>query len=159
RQPMRQLAVGLARYDPLQEGLGVLAEYLAGYLPGERLRVLAARVIAADMALHGSDIPAIFACLHEGHGFATEEAFDIAVRAARGGAGGLVAVFVGKCALDWLVVRDELADAGWRRPPAVLPGFARAPGFAARLRACRASVVRAFPHVHPGPLPIEDRSA
>ena len=31
---LRQLAVGLAQYDPLQEGLGVLAEYLTGYLPG-----------------------------------------------------------------------------------------------------------------------------
>src|SRR5690606_20360166 len=35
RQPLRQLAVGLAHYDALQEGLGVLAEFLAGYLPGD----------------------------------------------------------------------------------------------------------------------------
>lgn len=180
RQPMRQLAVGLARYDPLQEGLGVLAEYLAGYLPGERLRVLAARVIAADMALHGSDIPAIFACLHEGHGFATEEAFDIAVRALRGGGltkdavylrglrdlldhlggdGGFEALFAGKFALDHLVVLEQLADAGWVRPPALLPRYASAPGFAARLRACRALDVRALHHVHPDPLPIEEPSA
>ena len=81
KQPMRQLAVGLAAYDPLQEGLGVLAEYLAGYLPGERLRVLAARVVAAHLAIHGEGIPEIFACLHEEHGLPTDDAFDIAVRA------------------------------------------------------------------------------
>ena len=37
RQSLKQLEVGLAHYDPLQEGLGVLAEFLAGYLPAERL--------------------------------------------------------------------------------------------------------------------------
>ncbi len=176
-QPMRQLAVGLAHYDPLQEGLGVLAEYLAGYLPGERLRVLAARVVAADMALHGSDIPAIFARLHEGHGFATEEAFDVAVRALRGGGltkdavylrglrdlldhlrggGGFEPLFTGKFALDHLVVLDQLAEAGWVRPPALLPRYASAAGFAARLRECRALDVTGLHHAHPDPLPIED---
>src|SRR5690606_8076573 len=83
RQPLRQLAVGLAQYDPLQEGLGVLAEYLTGYLPGERLRILAARVVAADMATRRQGIPAIFACLHAEHGFPTDDAFDVAVRARR----------------------------------------------------------------------------
>src|SRR5690606_33803358 len=85
RQALRQLEVGLAQYDPLQEGLGVLAEYLAGYLPGERLRVLAARVVAVDMAIHGKGIPAIFDVLHHNHALPTDDAFDVAVRALRGG--------------------------------------------------------------------------
>ncbi len=51
KQSLKQLEVGLAQYDPTQEGLGVLAEYLTGYLPGERLRVLAARVVAAPLAI------------------------------------------------------------------------------------------------------------
>src|SRR5690606_42111358 len=45
RQPLRQLEVGLAHYDPLQEGLGLLAENLSGWLPAERLRVHGARVV------------------------------------------------------------------------------------------------------------------
>ncbi|MDX1550888.1 MAG: DUF1704 domain-containing protein, partial [Lysobacter spongiicola] len=85
RQPLKQLEVGLAHYDPLQEGLGVLSEYLSGYLPGERLRVLAARVIATDMALHGEGVPAIFDLLHRTHEMPSDDAFDVAVRALRGG--------------------------------------------------------------------------
>jgi uncharacterized protein (TIGR02421 family) len=172
RQPLRQLAVGLAQYDPLQEGLGVLAEYLAGYLPGERLRVLAARVVAADMALHGGGIPAIFACLHQQHGFSTEDAFDIAVRALRGGGltkdavylrglrdlldhlrggGPFERLFVGKFALSHLVVLDQLADAGWVAPPALLPRYATTDGFSGALERCRGIGVQDLYHAHPSP--------
>ena len=170
RQPMRQLAVGLANYDPLQEGLGVLAEYLTGYLPGERLRVLAARVVAANMAIHGEDIPAVFARLHDTHGFATDDAFDIAVRALRGGgltkdavylrglcdlldhlrAGGeFEPLFRGKFALSHLVVLDQLAEAGWAEPPALLPRYACAEGFDRVLDACRAVAVQDLYQSHP----------
>ena len=45
-QPLRQLYTGLARYDELQEGLAVLSEYLVGGLRSDRLRLLAARVLA-----------------------------------------------------------------------------------------------------------------
>lgn len=41
-QPFRQLEVGLAGYDGLQEGLAVLAEYLVGGLSRLRIRILAA---------------------------------------------------------------------------------------------------------------------
>ncbi|WP_330970834.1 tyrosine/phenylalanine carboxypeptidase domain-containing protein, partial [Lysobacter sp. A3-1-A15] len=85
KQSLKQLEVGLAHYDALQEGIGVLSEFLAGYLPAERLRVLAARVLATDMAMHGQDVPAIFHCLHQEHGLPTDDAFDVAVRARRGG--------------------------------------------------------------------------
>ncbi|MGY0559297.1 flavohemoglobin expression-modulating QEGLA motif protein [Luteimonas sp. A277] len=172
RQPMRQLAVGLANYDPLQEGLGVLAEYLAGYLPGERLRVLAARVVAADLAIHGEDIPVIFARLHDTHGFATDDAFDIAVRALRGGgltkdavylrglcdlldhlrAGGeFESLFRGKFALSHLVVLDQLAEAGWAEPPALLPRYASADGFEQILDRCRNIPVQRLFQSHPTP--------
>lgn len=174
QQPMRQLAVGLAAYDPLQEGLGVLAEYLAGYLPGERLRVLAARVVAADMAIRGEDIPQVFACLHEEHGFATDDAFDVAVRALRGGgltkdavylrglcdlldhlrAGGdFEPLFRGKFALSHLVVLEQLAEAGWAAPPALLPRYACANGFDKILDACRAIGVQDLYQSHPSPVP------
>lgn len=170
RQPLRQLAVGLAQYDPLQEGLGVLAEYLTGYLPGERLRVLAARVVAADMAVRDEDIPAIFACLHETHGFATDDAFDIAVRARRGGGltkdavylrglrdlldhlrggGTFEPLFAGKFALPHLPVLAQLVEAGWAAAPALLPRYASGDGFAAALAHCRTVAVDALHHAHP----------
>ncbi|MBJ6984405.1 tyrosine/phenylalanine carboxypeptidase domain-containing protein [Luteimonas sp. MC1750] len=177
QQPLRQLSVGLAHYDPLQEGLGVLAEFLAGYLPGERLRVLAARVVAADMAIHGEDIPAIFACLHDTHAFSTADAFDIAVRACRGGGltkdavylrglrdllehlragGSFELLFAGKFALDHLVVLEQLADAGWVVAPALLPRYASAEGFEQSLERCRGTALEALHHAHPPSLPMQD---
>ena len=177
QQPLRQLSVGLAHYDPLQEGLGVLAEYLSGYLPGERLRVLAARVVAADMAVHGEDIPAIFACLHDQHGFSTSDAFDIAVRARRGGGltkdavylrglrdllehlrcdGRFDLLFAGKFALDHLVVLEQLADAGWVQPPALLPRYAVADGFDATLARCRQTGLAELYHARPASTTAQD---
>lgn len=165
RQSLRQLEVGLADYDPLQEGLGVLAEFLAGYLPGERLRVLAARVVAADMAIHGDGIPAIFACLHEAHDIPTDDAFDIALRALRGGGltkdavylrglrdlvdylatdGDFASLFVGKFALSHRVVLDQLIDEGWVVPPELLPRYLRLPDFDDRLARCRATPIDRF---------------
>src|SRR5690606_16955819 len=174
-QPLRQLGPGLAGYDPLQEGLGVLAEFLAGYLPGERLRILAARVIAADMAVRRQGIPAIFACLHEQHGFATDEAFDVAVRALRGGGltkdavylrglcellddlgqgGAFEPLFAGKFALRHRRALDRLVEEGWAVPPRLLPRYATAPGFRAALAQCRRLDVSELHHAHPTPLPL-----
>ena len=177
RQPLRQMAVGLAGYEALQEGLGVLAEFLAGFLPGERLRVLAARVVAAAMAIGGQRIPAIFACLHEEHGFSTADAFDIAVRARRGGGltkdavylrgvrdllghlgggGGLAPLFAGKFALGHLPVLGQLASAGWAVPPALLPRYMSAPGFDRALERCRALSADALFHPRPAPHALEE---
>ncbi|WP_202842264.1 tyrosine/phenylalanine carboxypeptidase domain-containing protein [Luteimonas saliphila] len=180
RQPLRQLAVGLAQYDALQEGLGVLAEYLSGYLPGERLRILAARVVAADMAIHGAQIPAIFASLHETHGFATDDAFDVAVRACRGGGltkdavylrglrdllddlrggGAFEPLFAGKFALSHRVVLQQLAEAGWVAPPALLPRYTAADDFERALARCRTLGVDALYHVHPPQTPAQELPA
>jgi uncharacterized protein (TIGR02421 family) len=177
RQALRQLAVGLAQYDPLQEGLGVLAEYLSGYLPGERLRILAARVVAADMAIHRAGIPEIFARLHEGHGFSTDDAFDVAVRAQRGGGltkdavylrglrdllddlrngGDLELLFAGKFALSHRVVVEQLVEAGWAAAPDLLPRYASADGFADTLERCRGLGVEALHHRHPAPNALQE---
>jgi uncharacterized protein (TIGR02421 family) len=172
RQPLRQLAVGLAHYDPLQEGLGVMAEYLAGCLPGARLRILAARVVAAEMAIQGEQVPAIFDTLHETHGLPTDDAFDVAVRARRGGGltkdavyldglrelvqyladgGDFAPLFRGKFALTHLSVLDRLEDEGWVAPPALMPRYARAEGFDARLDRMRKVPVEHFFHAFPDP--------
>lgn len=164
-QSLRQLEVGLAHYDPLQEGLGVLAEFLAGYLPLGRLRILAARVVAVDMAIHGAGIPAIFDLLHGTHALPTDEAFDIAVRALRGGGltkdavyldglrelldylhggGAFEPLFAGKFALSHRVVLDQLADEGWVAAPDLLPRYCALPGFDDRLARCRNTPIADF---------------
>ncbi len=166
KQSLKQLEVGLAHYDTLQEGLGVLSEYLAGFLPAERLRVLAARVIATDMAIHGEDIPAIFHRLHGEHGLPTRNAFDVAVRARRGGGltkdavylgglrdlleylhegGAFEPLFVGKFALSHRVVLDQLIDEGWVCKPDLLPRYWSDDATADRIAHCRTiSVARLF---------------
>lgn len=170
KQPLKQLEVGLAHYDPLQEGLGVLGEYLAGFLPGERLRTLAARVVAVDMAISGSDVPAIFGHLREDHGFDEDEAFDTAVRALRGGGltkdavylGGLrdlveylhndgdfERLFVGKFALPQCRSLDKLADEGWLRPPELMPRYLSDPAAVQRLKSCRVTPVEELFHKEP----------
>ncbi len=144
RQPLRTLAGGLADYDVLQEGLAVLGEYLAGYLPADRLRVLAARVVAAHMAVQGSKGPDIYACLREDHGIRSKEAFDTAVRAKRGGGltkdalylkglaellayldrgGEFPILFLGKFALQQLPSLEKLIDQGILHPPELLPAY------------------------------------
>ncbi|MEG3183056.1 flavohemoglobin expression-modulating QEGLA motif protein [Novilysobacter erysipheiresistens] len=170
RQSLKQLEVGLAHYDPLQEGLGVLAEFMAGYLPAERLRVLAARVVAADMAIHGEGVPAIFDLLHNTHGLPTDDAFDVAVRALRGGGltkdavylsglrdlidylnddGEFEPLFVGKFALSHRVVLDQLVEEGWVCAPDLLPRYCSRPDFPDRLARCRNTPVADLFHMEP----------
>ncbi len=170
QQALRQLEVGLAHYDPLQEGLGVLAEFIAGYLPGERLRVLAARVVATEMAIHGEDVPAIFDRLHREHELPTDDAFDVAVRARRGGGltkdavylrglrdlvdylhddGPLEPLFMGKFALTHLVVLEQLIEQGWVRTPDLLPRWFTVPAALDRLQQCRRLPVSDLFHKDP----------
>ena len=170
KQSLKQLEVGLAHYDALQEGIGVLSEFLAGFLPAERLRVLAARVIATDMAMHGEDVPSIFDRLHNAHGLPTEDAFDTAVRARRGGGltkdavylsglrdlldylregGAFEPLFVGKFALSHLVVLEQLIEQGWVTKPDLLPRYWSAPEADDRLAFCRTISVEKFFHKEP----------
>ncbi len=84
-QPFRQLYVGLDGYDELQEGLGVLAEYLVGGLSRARLRLLAARVIAAERLTRGASFIDVFRLLNSEYGFTQKTAFTITMRIYRGG--------------------------------------------------------------------------
>lgn len=85
RQPFHQLQMGLAGYETLQEGLAVVAEYLAGGLDGNRLRLLAGRVIAVECVTAGAEFTETFRVLHREWGFAPYTAFLIAMRVYRGG--------------------------------------------------------------------------
>jgi hypothetical protein len=136
----------------------VLAEYLAGYMPGERLRVLAARVVATEMAIRGEDVPSIFDLLHNTHELPTDDAFDVAVRARRGGGltkdavylrglrdlldylqdgGAFEELFVGKFALSHHVVISQLVEEGWVVAPDLLPRVCAMAGTAPRMAECR----------------------
>jgi uncharacterized protein (TIGR02421 family) len=140
-QRFRHLRFGLAGYDELQEGLAVLGEYLVGGLSRPRLRLLAARVLAAKAMVDGADFIQAFRELVK-FGFAQREAFTIAMRIFRGGGltkdavylRGLVRVlaelpkiddiellFAGKFALEHLPLIREMH---WRKlvyRPAVRP--------------------------------------
>ncbi len=163
-QPLHQLGRGLAGYDELQEGLGVFAEYLAGGVTPARMRVLAARVIAARAVERGADFLDTFRALHDGRGLRPEDAFDVAARAHHSGgftrdaiylrglrrllahlrAGGeLEPLYCGKIGLRQLDIVLELRDRGMLQPPALLPRVLRRPEAARRLEAARAGIALA----------------
>ena len=58
-QQLRTLASGLAGHEETQEGLAVLAEYLGGGLTANRLRQLAARVVAVHQMISGAEFPEV----------------------------------------------------------------------------------------------------
>ena len=158
QQPLHTLAGGLSDYDVLQEGLAVLAEYLAGYLPPDRLRLLAARVVAAHMAVEERKGPEIYSCLVDDHQIRSKEAFDTAVRAKRGGGltkdalylkglaellaylhhdGEFDILFLGKFALKQLPSLKKLIGEGILHPPELLPAYCRDDGAVQRLARAR----------------------
>ena len=85
RQPLKVLRSGLAGHDELQEGLAVLAEHLCGGLDSSRLRLLAARVVAARLVVEGASFVDLFDLLHGEYGFGPRSAFGISMRLHRGG--------------------------------------------------------------------------
>lgn len=156
-QPFRQLESGLAGYEPLQEGLAVLAEYLVGGLTGPRMRVLAARVIAGHAMTQGATFIETFRLLTKEHGFSDRSAFTIAMRVFRGG--GIIKdvlylkgfdqlltylrrhremehLYVGKIALDDVPYMQELRRREIVQPPAIEPRFLKFPAVRQRLEAC-----------------------
>lgn len=84
-QPFKQLYVGLAGYDELQEGIAVLSEYLVGGLSGTRMRLLAARVVAVRRLIEGATFIDTFRELNSIYGFDKRIAFSITIRVFRGG--------------------------------------------------------------------------
>ena len=126
-QPLKLLARGLPGYEELQEGLAVLAEYLAGGLTASRLRLLAARVVAVRMLTDGADFVEVFRALREGHGFRPRGAFNIAMRVFRGGGFTKDAVYL----RGLRFVLGYLRDRGCRGDRCVLGAAALPPGIEA----------------------------
>ena len=84
-QPLELMRTGLAGYDQLQEGLAVIGEYLAGGLTPQRLRLLAARVIAVRQLLSGAEFIDVFREVSKTFGLPDRHAFFVAMRVFRAG--------------------------------------------------------------------------
>jgi uncharacterized protein (TIGR02421 family) len=158
-QPLAQLASGLADYDELQEGVAVIGEYLAGGLTANRLRLLAARVLAVASVEEGAGFIDTFRMLRDEWGFSAFGAFNITTRVHQSGGftrdmiylRGLISVlallrdgtpletlYMGKFAAKHIPILHELRMRGVLRPPPLRPRVLDLPGAserAARLRA------------------------
>jgi len=143
-QPFNLLRSGLAGYEELQEGLAVLAEYMVGGLSKPRLRLLAARVLAADSLIGGASFIDTFQLLRAEYGFKQRPAFNITMRIYR--AGGLTKdaiylrgllylldylrdnplhdlFFIGKIAIDHIPIIQELQRRQVLQVPRLRPHF------------------------------------
>lgn len=160
-QPFLQLARGFADYDELQEGLGVLAEFLVGGLDAARMRLLAARVVAVHALLDGASFIDTFRRLHRECGFRARMSFNITTRVYQSGGftrdiiylrglvnvveylrdgGELEPMYVGKIAARHLDVIRELRERGVLRPMPLLPRFLDRPAASEGLESLRAGL-------------------
>jgi len=154
-QPLKLLAAGLPRYEEFQEGLAVLAEYLAGGLDPQRVRTLAGRVLAVDAMTRNAEFLDVFRMLTEDHNFSQRSSYLITMRVFRGGGyakdavylrglnyvlrylsngGNFTNCFIGKMGGDHMPVIEELLLRNILKPPAVLPRYLTNPRAAERLK-------------------------
>ena len=160
-QPLHVLASGLAGYEPVQEGLGLFAEYLAGGLDQNRLRVIAARVLAVRRLLEGASFPSVVSEMSDQHGLPLRAAFDLTVRVFRGGGltkdaiylrgllqllahlangGALEPLLVGKIAIEQVPLVEELIRRQILRPARLRPRWLDGSGARTRLAFARAGL-------------------
>jgi len=171
-QPFRQLYSGLAAYEELQEGLAVLAEYLVGGLSRDRMRQLAARVVAARHLVDGASFVETFRLLHGVHAFSSRSAYTTTMRTYRGGGftkdvvylrglrsvlrhvrkgRGLRRLFVGKLALGHVPLIRELQYRQVLAPAPLEPRYLDREGAAERLARLRAGDGSVLQLVDAGP--------
>ena len=160
-QPLHVLAAGLAGYESLQEGLAMFAEHMAGGLDGDRLRLVAARVIAVRRLVEGAAFPVVFQELVDQHRLSARTAFGVTVRVFRGGGltkdaiylRGLLQVLdhlragheltpllVGKLGFDQVALVEELLRREILQPPVLQPRWLARPDAATRLARARAGI-------------------
>jgi uncharacterized protein (TIGR02421 family) len=153
-QGLRLFRSGLAGHEELQEGLAVFAEFLAGGLTLQRLRLLAARVVAVDCMLDGAGFIETYRLLLDEFALADRAAFNVALRVHRAGglakdaiylrglaqllrhlaSGGALDVFwIGKFSTDDIGTVAQLMSRGLVKEPEVRPLFLDEPGAARRL--------------------------
>jgi uncharacterized protein (TIGR02421 family) len=143
-QPFQLLSIGLADYDELQEGIAVLSEYLVGGLSRNRLRTLAARVVAGHCLTEGMNFEETFVELTQKYDMEKEAAFQITARIHQGGGctkdiiylrglislldylkngGELEPLFVGKIALKHVPLITELQSRKVLKPSPLYPRY------------------------------------
>jgi uncharacterized protein (TIGR02421 family) len=157
-EPFQQLHSGFAGYDALQEGLAVLSEYLVGGLSKARLRLLAARVVAARWLIDGASFIDTFRQLNRTYGFAQRTAYTITMRTFRGGGltkdavylrglaeilnylrddGHIAPLFIGKIAAQHIPLIQELQHRKVLGQPKLRPRYLDIPGVDDRLNSVR----------------------
>lgn len=157
-QPFQLLAGGLAGYEEFQEGIALVAEYLAGGFTAHRLRVLAGRVVGVYAMLDGATFIDAFRLLHRQYGFDQRAAYAITARIYRSGGltkdavylrglldilryfredGELDILFVGKLARRHVPVLRELRDRQILRPVPLRPRYLEQDAAQQRLEALR----------------------
>lgn len=157
-QPFQQLKIGLAGSEALQEGLAVFAEYLVGGLTCNRIRTIAARVVAVQALIEGQSFIQTFSLLVEQYDFAARFAFNITLRVYRGGGftkdavylrgihdlmvylgngGELEVLFMGKIALHHAPMIKELQHREILLPPVFWPRYLENSQTKQRLQAIR----------------------
>ncbi len=157
-QPLKLLAVGLPSYEETQEGLAVMAEYFAGGLDPRRMRVLAARVVAASAMLADADFVEIFKHLTDDYDFAPRTAWSVTSRAMYGGGSTKDVIYLrgiervlgylaegrdvdpllaGKLSLEHAPLVEDLIQQGALEPPRARPRWLSAPRAAERLERVR----------------------
>ena len=153
-QPLHQLREGLCGYEELQEGIAVFSEYLVDGLSRPRLRLLAARVIAAQRLIEGATFIDVFRELNGTWGFEQRLAFIIVSRIFRGGGltkdmvylrgflnlltflenrGSLESLFVGKIGADHVPMIRELQYRKILNPAPLRPRYLDSPEVCERL--------------------------
>lgn len=143
-QPLNLFSLGVPGYEELQEGLAVLSEYIVGGLNNNRLRIIAARVIAVQHMLLGNSFTECFTLLVDQFGFRPESAFQIVMRVYRGGGLTKDALYLkgimeliqylheghnvhllmmGKIRKDYLPIIKDLLQREILIPPAITPRY------------------------------------
>jgi hypothetical protein len=145
-QPLRLLSVGLAGAFADQEGVSLYLEAALGLMSSERLRILAARVMATQWLHAGASFGETARRLYDDHALSAESAILTAERTYRGGGvardAGYLAGFVrvraalaagaasldelrrGRVSLGHVASLRRLERAGWLRTPCYRPSLA-----------------------------------
>ena len=84
-QPLKIFHNGFPKNVETQEGLAVFSEYMSGCLTLYRLKELSYRVLATDSLRKGFNFCDTFDLLHNQYKLKREEAYNITLRAHRGG--------------------------------------------------------------------------
>ncbi|GJM61570.1 MULTISPECIES: flavohemoglobin expression-modulating QEGLA motif protein [Persicobacter] len=132
-QPLKLFQLGMPEYTETQEGLAILSELQSGFLEVKRLRQLALRVMAVNSLIQGNDFKTTYVQLLENYNPDPNQLYYIVARVYRGGGftkdylylsgfkrilqlqskgRDLNNLFIGKTAIKYLPILNELVDRG-----------------------------------------------